>query len=145
MVVEVNNQPGCSVESAHEEIDPAPASSEPKKNKNREKVDSGIGDELFSDIPNSIEMVETLTSSSEDEQDSKRLKRDSNERNPSSNWRRLDSAFVDDTGSDVEENDRVHYKVKMYKSPYSAYMAERIKELPLPSILKKYLHFYREF
>lgn len=35
--------------------------------------------------------------------------------------------------------------MRMYESFYTEFMREKIQQLPLPPILKRYLNFYRDF
>ncbi|KAL1494238.1 hypothetical protein ABEB36_009861 [Hypothenemus hampei] len=46
--------------------------------------------------------------------------------------------------SDSEEEVDCH-QMRMYKSPYTKYMQQRIQQLPLPPTLKKYVNYNRDF
>lgn len=47
-----------------------------------------------------------------------------------------------------EEDEEINLSsdgMRMYESPYTEFMREKIQQLPLPPILKRYLNFYRDF
>lgn len=131
---------------------------EEERKNNRDKFDSGLGDELLiSELP--VDMVEAISSSSDEEQSNKRCKRGLKEKEKrlSSKWRKIDRIDTpkkcdSDDSSDNEDksdSDRDYLdamnRMKMYMSPYSVHMKSKIQQLPLPSNVKKFLNFYREF
>lgn len=65
-------------------------------------------------------------------------------------WRRIEAdihTMVADSSSENEneEEPKIDNEMKMYKSPYTDHLKSSIQQLPLPTILKKYLNYYREF
>ena len=132
--------------------------SEKKEKNSRDKFDSGLGDEvLISELP--VDMVETMSSSSDDDQENKRCKRGlkDKEKRSSSKWRkidRIDAPKKCDSGESTDNEDKSDseseyvealHRMKMYVSPYSVHMKSKIQQLPLPSNVKKFLNFYRDF
>jgi hypothetical protein len=124
------------------------------------RLDNGsIDDEIIiSDLP--VDVVKVLSSSSDDDQDNKRCKRGLKEKEKklSSKWRKIDRVDVPKKYSDSEDSTdnedksdsesefvEMMNRKKMYISPYTAHMRNKIQQLPLPSNVKKFLNFYREF
>lgn len=130
--------------------------------KKREKFDSGLGEEIV-EKDNQVQessgndTMEVDSSSSNEEVEGKRNKRGSknhSEVRSGAKWRRIclsthqldsysnssDSDTVQDEASPATVND-----AKIVQSPYTKLMRSKIQELPLPTILKNYLNFYREF
>lgn len=136
-------------------------SAETKKKTNREKFDSGLGEEIIeapssespdrSDSENQME-VESNESTEELDEEERGSKRGSKDEAPGTKWRRVTlsqnrclsgSSTENDTTQD--ESRSVLDEIRVIPSPYTAHMKKKIQELPLPSILKNYLNFYREF
>lgn len=132
-----------------------------KKKNNREKFDSGIGEEIIeapinesperSDSENRME-VESNDSTEELDEEERGNKRGSNEDAPGSKWRRVTlspnrcmSGSSTENETTQDESRSVQDELRVIQSPYTAHMKKKIQELPLPSILKNYLNFYREF
>ncbi|EFA09382.1 protein-L-isoaspartate O-methyltransferase domain-containing protein 1 [Tribolium castaneum] len=139
-------------------VEPMLVEEQNERKNNRDKFDSGLGDELLiSELP--VDMVEAMSSSSDDEQSSKRCKRGLKEKEKrlSSKWRKIervdtpkkcdsdDSSDNDDKSDSESDYVDAMNRMKMYMSPYSGHMKSKIQQLPLPSNVKKFLNFYREF
>lgn len=133
-----SNDGNSSGSDTEEDVAEAPPSSskanEERKNK-REKFDSGLGDEI----------IETQTDSSTE--DSSRSSTEPVKVNR--HEFEIVPAHLNDSSSENEEDVQTKKKVEkemlMYESQYTGYMKAKIQELPLPSILKRYLNFYRDF
>ncbi|CAG9833977.1 unnamed protein product [Diabrotica balteata] len=126
-----------------------------KKNKKREKVDSGLGDEIVEahSVSSDEESVDDTHSSSDDEDDAQKEKRNkrtqkSENKNLSSlKWRRIETninTIVTNSSSDNETEEPKDNEMKMYDSPYTEHIKAKIQQLPLPTCLKRYLNYYRE-
>ncbi|KAJ8911379.1 hypothetical protein NQ315_014210 [Exocentrus adspersus] len=167
---DILNEENESTDSGHLEGDQQqPSSSESsdiKNKKKREKFDSGLGDEIVENHDPSTDedshdskvnsskwkhpASDDFSSSDEDEQ-SKRQKRSSKPEN-SHNFlkcRRTDSgaqrlAADSSNENEAEEEMKADNEMRMYESKYTELMRAKIRELPLPPILKRYLNFYRE-
>lgn len=149
---EVPSEESASLECA--------SSSNPKKKSNREKFDSGLGEEIIeapssesperSDSENHME-VESNESTDELDEEERGSKRGSKDEAPGTKWRRVMSSNRCMSGSSTEndttqdESRSVRDEIRVLPSPYTAHMKRKIQDLPLPSILKSYLNFYREF
>ncbi|CAG9861923.1 unnamed protein product [Phyllotreta striolata] len=130
-----------------------------RNKKKREKFDSGLGDEIVENRSDSSssdddddDIGEDMQSSSGDDSGQKRTKRaqkSETKSNSSLKWRRIESeihTMVDSSSeNENEEEQKFDDEMKMYKSPYTEHMKSRIQQLPLPTILKSYLNYYREF
>lgn len=126
------------------------------KRSNREKFDSGLGEEIIeassdhssekSDSDNYMEM-ESNDSTDEMDEDERGSKRGSEDEAPSTKWRKVTySQNRCVSGSSTEnESKSARDDIKVIPSPYSVHMKRKIQELPLPSILKNYMNYYREF
>ncbi|CAH1115477.1 unnamed protein product [Psylliodes chrysocephalus] len=144
-----------NINENHVEMDQSGPSIESNKNtKKREKFDSGLGDEIVENHSDSSDedLGEDLQSSSGDDSGQKRNKRtQKSEKNISAlKWRRIEAdihTMVADSSSENEneEEPKIDNEMKMYKSPYTDHLKSSIQQLPLPTILKKYLNYYREF
>ncbi|XP_074031779.1 protein-L-isoaspartate O-methyltransferase domain-containing protein 1 isoform X2 [Leptinotarsa decemlineata] len=129
---------------------PSTSEAEDNRKKKREKIDSGLGDEI---VENHSETSEDIISSSEDDHQEKRNKRgQSCEHEPRGalKWRRIESnihRIMDDSSSDNENEEevKVDNEMRMYQSPYTEHMKTKIQALPLPPILKRYLNYHRDF
>ncbi|XP_072392791.1 uncharacterized protein [Diabrotica undecimpunctata] len=126
-----------------------------KKNKKREKVDSGLGDEIVEahSVSSDEESVDDIHSSSDDEDGTQKEKRNkrtqkSENKNLSSlKWRRIETninTIVTNSSSDNETEEPKDNEMKMYDSPYTEHIKAKIQQLPLPTCLKRYLNYYRE-
>lgn len=145
-------------EEEHEESHQSGPSNVEEKKK-REKFDSGLGDEIvFNHVSSSEDdTVEDPRWSSDDEsnQNEKRNKRSQDTENKTSasslKWRRIESdiqgMFSDSSSDNENESERKidDSGMRMYKSPYTEHMKAKIQQLPLPTILKKYINYYRDF
>ncbi|XP_050313555.1 protein-L-isoaspartate O-methyltransferase domain-containing protein 1-like [Anthonomus grandis grandis] len=126
---EKNEEKEVDQECEQDESKPG-TSAETNKATKREKLDSGIGDEIIEAHVSSDEGdnvgLDTISSCDEDGVAEKRHKGDS-------------------SISETEEEDQKDSanEMRMYQSPYTEYMREKIQELPLPLILKRYLNYYR--
>lgn len=134
--------------------------SETKKKNNREKFDSGIGEEIIeaplnessdsSDSENHME-VESNESTDEFDEEERGNKRGSKDEAPGTKWRKVTvssnriSGGSTENGTTQDGSRSIQDEIRMIPSPYTAHMKRKIQELPLPSILKNYLNFYREF
>ncbi|KAF5279224.1 hypothetical protein FQR65_LT03472 [Abscondita terminalis] len=125
----------------------------------REKFDSGLGDDMI-EKDSSVEMSSDdydhgmevdSCSSSDGNQEEKRNKRISGPQKvvTCGKMRRVtlpnpifDSS--DSEGENAEETMETN-EVRTVSSPYTALMKNKINDLPLPTVLKNYLNFYREF
>ncbi|KAJ8932456.1 hypothetical protein NQ314_014638 [Rhamnusium bicolor] len=169
------NEDNESNDEEHREVDQQrPSSSEcseDKRNKKREKFDSGLGDEIVENNSDSsgdqidmkLGMIDNTRKATvvynhnnvdnDEEQTEKRNKRGPKTGNETRNglkWRRIESniyRFEADSSSENEGDEEIKTdnEMRMYESPYKEHMKAKVQELPLPPILKKYLNFYREF
>lgn len=134
------------------------------KRNNREKFDSGIGEEII-EAPNSPNLVylgssdsenhmdiESISSEDELDEEERGNKRGSSVVVSGTKWRRVSVSsgrLVSDSSTENEttqdEGKVVQDEMRMISSPYASHMRNKIQELPLPSILKNYLNFYRDF
>uniref|UniRef100_A0A6P7FGF4 Uncharacterized protein LOC114327769 isoform X2 n=1 Tax=Diabrotica virgifera virgifera TaxID=50390 RepID=A0A6P7FGF4_DIAVI len=127
-----------------------------KKNKKREKVDSGLGDEIVEthSVSSDDESVDDIHSSSDDDEDgahkekrNKRTQKSENKNLSSLKWRRIETninTIVTNSSSDNETEEPKDNEMKMYDSPYTEHIKAKIQQLPLPTCLKRYLNYYRE-
>lgn len=146
-------------ESAAQE---APSTSTTEKRSNREKFDSGLGEEVVevpsnhsserSDSENQIEVESYEESMDEIDEEERGSKRGSNNETPGAKWRKVTLSPNGAVSGSSTENDTAQEErnsdldgIRVIQSPYSAHMKRKIQELPLPSILKNYLNYYREF
>lgn len=93
-----------------------------------------------------------VASSSDDDHREKRNKRvqtSARESRCALKWRRIEAGihrFVADSSSENDNDEaKVDNEMRMYESPYTEHMRAKIQQLPLPTILKRYINFYREF
>lgn len=122
------------------------------KKGNREKFDSGIGDEIIethnttspdvSDGENRMEVESNSSSSSDEDVRAKKRQGELLDIVCGMKWRFVDSSS--DNENTQEESPLVQNAIRTISSPYTIPMKKKIQELPLPSILKTYLNFYRE-
>lgn len=121
----------------------------------RHKFDSGLGDELV--LP---EIGDFMTSSSSDDDEAERIRKrrkgGEKDKKIDFKWKKFDrvetmenSCDSDSDGNDIEsssEKEKANsYQNMMYQSLYTIHMRNKIQELPLPSNVKKFLNFYRDF
>lgn len=155
--IEIDAEPREEAVSTQNEVGTADKSSSTKSK--REKFDSGLGDEMIekdSSVELSSDDLEHAMdvdscSSSDGNQEEKRHKRFSGPQRvvTCGKMRRVtlpnpifDSS--DSEGENAEENVESN-EVRTVSSPYTALMKSKINDLPLPTVLKNYLNFYREF
>lgn len=152
----ISENPDAIAEAPVEQDMEAGASVSAVKKGNREKFDSGIGDEIIeAHNPTSPDVSEDedenhmdvdLSSSSSSDEDVRPNKRQGELLDIvcGMKWR-----FVADSSSDNENSEEeapvMQNAIRTISSPYSIPMRNKIQALPLPSILKNYLNFYREF
>lgn len=130
----------------------------PSNKTKREKFDSGLGDDMIdkdsgSDASDSDHAMDVESSSSTDsDQDDKRTKRGSGLPVTGSiirgKIRRVtvpNSMFDSDSEEDNVDENAESNEIRTVSSPYTALMKSKIRDLPLPTVLKNYLNFYREF
>ncbi|XP_057664554.1 protein-L-isoaspartate O-methyltransferase domain-containing protein 1-like isoform X1 [Diorhabda carinulata] len=138
-----------------------PRSGPSEEKKKREKFDSGLGEDIAFNhaVSSEDDTVEDARCSSDEEgnHNEKGNKRSQLSENKSSSsilkWRRIESdiqgMFIDSSSSSDNENDTQRKiddnDMRMYKSPYTEHMKAKIQQLPLPTILKKYINYYRDF
>uniref|UniRef100_A0A1Y1JYW7 Protein-L-isoaspartate O-methyltransferase domain-containing protein n=1 Tax=Photinus pyralis TaxID=7054 RepID=A0A1Y1JYW7_PHOPY len=141
-----------------DEVPVSKTEKQPNKSK-REKFDSGLGDEMIdkhsgSDACDSDHAMDVESSSSADsDQDEKRPKRGSRVPVAGSIVRgkvrrvTLPNSIFDSSDSEEENPDDSSEpnEIRTISSPYTALLKNKIKDLPLPTVLKNYLNFYREF
>lgn len=147
-------------ESSHTEE--AASTSKTEKRNNREKFDSGLGEEIIeapsnhsserSDSENHMEVESNEESAEDIDEEERGSKRGSNNETPVTKWRRVAASpnrcmSGSSTENDTTQDESKSHKneIRVIRSPYTPYMKKKIQELPLPSILKNYLNFYREF
>lgn len=126
-----------------------------------EKIDSGLGDDIIekdtsissesSDL-DQMDFVSDDSSSSNNDGQSKRNKRLSKQSKLRSKCRRFRTAVgrlysISSTDSEhmEDEVDLESTEPRVVPSPYTVHMQSKIQNLPLPTILKKYLNYYRDF
>lgn len=142
------------VPEEEEPVENRASTSEPKEKKaNREKFDSGIGDEIVENHDNLSPMSSDCESPLEHH-----IQWDVSSDDEMCNRRKdaLDSVLCgikwgvgsdSSSLSDAAEEAKavpVQSEIRTISSPYTIHMRNKIQELPLPSILKNYLNFYRE-
>lgn len=152
------NNNAASAENTNE--NPSASNSEvnqPKQRTNSEKIDSGLGEDIIekdtsiSSESSDHDQMELDTSSSSTDGQTRRNKRLSKQANLRSgkcrrfrtNVSRLYS--ISSTDSDHMEEETETNGPIVVSSPYSVHMRNKIQQLPLPTILKKYLNYYRDF
>lgn len=128
----------------------------------REKFDSGLGEDIIeapsnlsperSDSENHMEVESNEESADEIDEEERGSKRGSNNDAPGTKWRRVTlspnrcmsgSSTENDTTQDDSKSG--HDEIRVIPSLYTGHMKTKIQQLPLPSLLKNYLNFYREF
>lgn len=147
------------------QVEEVASTSKTEKRNNREKFDSGLGEEIVevpsnqsserSDSENHMDMEsieDSVDDDDDDDEEERGSKRGSNNDTPGTKWRRVTMSpnrcmSGSSTENDItqEENKSAHDEIRIIPSPYTAHMRKKIQKLPLPSILKSYLNFYREF
>lgn len=142
------------MEDVPEEEEPAEnraSTSEPKEKKaNREKFDSGIGDEIVENHDNlspesSDGDIRWDAVSSDDDTKYNRGKEALDAVLCGIKWGvATDSSSSDSDAAEDIKAVPVEDEIRTISSPYTFHMRDKIQELPLPSILKNYLNFYRE-
>lgn len=91
------------------------------------------------------------SSSDEDhrEKRNKRVQTSARESRCALKWRRIESGIhrivADSSSENDNEEAKIDNEMRMYESPYTEHMRAKIQQLPLPTILKRYINFYREF
>lgn len=128
----------------------------PKKT-NREKFDSGLGEEI-AEAPSTSNGTSSSNGSSDSDdrmelrEEERGSKRGSNADAAGTKWRRVTlspnrciSRSSEEFEATHDESSSSREEIRVIQSPYTEHMKRKIQELPLPSILKKYLNFGREF
>ncbi|XP_066145954.1 uncharacterized protein [Euwallacea fornicatus] len=135
--------------------DPQPGTScSPRRRRvqQREKFDSGLGDEIVEVQSSSDDenmKLETISSCDEDYSSEKRYKRGTHTNANMPKCRRIEQHHLmessSSSNSDFEEQLKVATDdLRVFQSPYTEYMRASIQQLPLPLILKWYLNYYRD-
>lgn len=145
------------IEVEEEEVQASTSVNATNKKTNREKFDSGLGDEIIetqnttspevSESENRMEVDSNSNSSASSDEDVRPNKRQGELLDIvcGMKWRFVTDSSSDNENTQEEESKVPQNEIRTISSPYSSHMRNKIQQLPLPSILKNYLNFYREF